>query len=461
MISDASFQFQGFPTQHTRFFGSRQMARSVGVSFLCALAFLGGDEALGREVDSAAEIIPVVMPGERRETVAAQPYGKRIRLCQGRVRTPKLDVTATITGPVRRQESNAQIAGIAIAEAIEAWYAGLPGASSRLRDTLREGAQIQAFTRLAPYSPPEYSGYNPMNEPVYQVANFLVPLSHAYLVVEEEYPEDTELLEAARRWGDRLYEITRNGDDTFGGRAKGVDRRVLIAQGWAHWGNVTGNREALKDAYSYYVHAMETIGRNGEDRVWVNVFPERRAYYANMTYGAAMSTAFALSRSGADDVYTIAPGGGSLVEGMAWLWGTLQKERPPELFRSRSHGSRSVAWTELFVHDFPRHAAGRKMDAWLEENSTPRFGYTSGGGPTTCMYRRVTPLEPVDDVLGMQLALMRHCSGLPAGFADGRFGPGTRAVLKRFQESHGLTPDGVYGPKTAAVLAGPVTGACD
>ncbi len=60
----------------------------------------------------------------------------------------------------------------------------------------------------------------------------------------------------------------------------------------------------------------------------------------------------------------------------------------------------------------------------------------------------------------MQRALMRHCSGLPVGFADGKFGPATRSVLRRFQRSHGLVPDGVYGPLTAAALDGPVTGNC-
>lgn len=285
-------------------------------------------------------------------------------------------------------------------------------------------------------------------------------MSHAYLIAKEEFRDDTRLLAAVRQWGDRLHEVTRDAGDSFGGRSRGVDRRVLIAQGWAHWGNATGNRKALADAYRYHVHALRSIGRNGRDRVWVNVFPKRRVYYANMTYGAAMSTAFALSRSGADDVYAMAPGGGTLVEGAAWLWETLHREQPPELFNSRSDGSRSVAWTELFVHDFPGHPAGRRMDAWLARNSVARFGYTSGGGPTSCLYRRVARLDPANDVLEMQRALMRHCAGLPAGFADGRFGPGTRAVLKRFQESHGLTPDGIPGPRTSAALAGPATGAC-
>ncbi|MYG64818.1 MAG: hypothetical protein F4158_09795 [Synechococcus sp. SB0675_bin_7] len=159
-------------------------------------------------------------------------------------------------------------------------------------------------------------------------------MSHAYLIAKEEFRDDTRLLAAVRQWGDRLHEVTRDAGDSFGGRSRGVDRRVLIAQGWAHWGNATGNRKALADAYRYHVHALRSIGRNGRDRVWVNVFPKRRVYYANMTYGAAMSTAFALSRSGADDVYAMAPGGGTLVEGAAWLWETLHREQPPELFNS-------------------------------------------------------------------------------------------------------------------------------
>jgi cell wall-associated NlpC family hydrolase len=39
--------------------------------------------------------------------------------------------------------------------------------------------------------------------------------------------------------------------------------------------------------------------------------------------------------------------------------------------------------------------------------------------------------------------------GVPA---DGVFGPGTEAALKRWQAAHGLTPDGVAGPQTRAKL---------
>ncbi|MBS7564755.1 peptidoglycan-binding protein [Mucilaginibacter sp. Bleaf8] len=35
---------------------------------------------------------------------------------------------------------------------------------------------------------------------------------------------------------------------------------------------------------------------------------------------------------------------------------------------------------------------------------------------------------------------------------DGNFGPGTEAAVKRFQSDKGLTPDGIAGPKTWAIL---------
>jgi peptidoglycan hydrolase-like protein with peptidoglycan-binding domain len=38
--------------------------------------------------------------------------------------------------------------------------------------------------------------------------------------------------------------------------------------------------------------------------------------------------------------------------------------------------------------------------------------------------------------------------------ADGDFGPGTEAALKKWQAANGLTADGVAGPKTLAKLLG-------
>lgn len=57
-----------------------------------------------------------------------------------------------------------------------------------------------------------------------------------------------------------------------------------------------------------------------------------------------------------------------------------------------------------------------------------------------------------DDVLILQLAL-RHAGYKIA--TDGLFGPQTDHAVEQFQRQHGLHPDGIVGPITAAVLDAP------
>ena len=47
---------------------------------------------------------------------------------------------------------------------------------------------------------------------------------------------------------------------------------------------------------------------------------------------------------------------------------------------------------------------------------------------------------------------------LPSTAADSKYGPGTAAGVRRFQESQGLVVDGVAGPNTLAALAEAVAG---
>lgn len=362
-----------------------------GLLALVPLVLFVGYVPAANSMDLSAPLTPVVDPGARKAALARLPPEERRKYCQGFASPADLDVEARISGPVRRQRSNAQRAGNEILETVEAWYAGDPSATGHIRQTLEEGARIGAFTEILPYHPPEYPGYNPMNEPIFQVGSFMLALAHAYAILKEEYPDDTELLASVRRWGDRLFELARDGDDSFGGRSEGVDRAFMIAQGWAHWGNASGNREALAKAYRYYKFGLRAIGDGGADRIWQYIFPRRLLYYANMTYGAALSAAYALSRSGARDVYELAPGGGTVVEGAVWLWGWLLEEKPLELMNARGVGSRAVAWTELFIGEFPDHPAAARMDAWLADDIFPRYGYLNGGGPSTCLYRRIAP----------------------------------------------------------------------
>lgn len=52
----------------------------------------------------------------------------------------------------------------------------------------------------------------------------------------------------------------------------------------------------------------------------------------------------------------------------------------------------------------------------------------------------------------MDLQKMLNANGFQLA-VDGKFGPLTQNALKSYQGSHNLVPDGIYGPKTAAVLS--------
>ena len=131
---------------------------------------------------------------------------------------------------------------------------------------------------------------------------------------------------------------------------------------------------------------MHAFGRGGKDRIWKHK-GKRRIYYANMTTAAALAAAYALDRAGVDDAYTMAPKRGTIVEGAEWVWEELIEGKHSDLLRTRHPGSRSVAWIELFIREFPDHPSAAKMRAWRARAASPLSG-NMGGGPTTCLYRR-------------------------------------------------------------------------
>lgn len=63
---------------------------------------------------------------------------------------------------------------------------------------------------------------------------------------------------------------------------------------------------------------------------------------------------------------------------------------------------------------------------------------------------------PVARVQTVQRSLARL--GYFAGPVTGFYGPLTTAAVKRFQQASGLTPDGIWGPRTAAALARRLSG---
>ena len=65
-----------------------------------------------------------------------------------------------------------------------------------------------------------------------------------------------------------------------------------------------------------------------------------------------------------------------------------------------------------------------------------------------------TPLKPGDT--GAEVVQLQHAlaaAGYSPGKADGDYGDATTNAVKAFQSDHGLTADGVAGPKTLAALA--------
>ena len=108
------------------------------------------------------------------------------------------------------------------------------------------------------------------------------------------------------------------------------------------------------------------------------------------------------------------------------------------------------------------HAGSRPYHCHRSSNEMVgnRLRCDLGSRSKECIKLSGSRLRLSSDVYKLQIDLIRHCSNLPSNFADHRFGSAARAALKQFQASYGLTPDGIYGPRTAAALNGPVTGAC-
>lgn len=361
------------------------------LTLLAGCATTGGGPApeVGKSVDPEAAIVPLVDVAKRKAELAQLPPDERGCWCRSSVGRAFLARRATIKGQLTRQRSTAQSAGNALFTDIEAYYAGTTDAAKAIRDTLMKGSRIDAFSVLVLYAPRGYPGYNKMNEPVAQVVNFMVLLAHAYLILKHEYPEDAGLIAGVKRWGDRLFKVTRRADDDFRGSHRGIDHRAHIAAGWASWGNVAENRAAFDSAHRYFLYALYGTGRGGVDQVWVDWLPAggTRLSYVNATLQSALVAAHALRRSGVDDVYTVAPAGGTIVEGVAWFWNAYNGEQPPDLAQARHDGSRGVGWIELFLREFPEHPLASGMEAWL--GSRRPLYVNMGGGPTTCLYRPV------------------------------------------------------------------------
>lgn len=129
----------------------------------------------------------------------------------------------------------------------------------------------------------------------------------------------------------------------------------------------------------------------------------------------------------------------------------------------------SLSWACGAAYNFPaldRAVARRDWAACADESQMDETGNpglrprnidhrilfhnaAAGTCPDTLYWPR--QLRPdVNTVQGLQAMLMQR--GYNVGAIDGDMGPKTKAAIVAFQRDHGLTPDGVAGPKTRNAL---------
>jgi len=99
-------------------------------------------------------------------------------------------------------------------------------------------------------------------------------------------------------------------------------------------------------------------------------------------------------------------------------------------------------------------SGGKKATPPLFTISTAKTA-TTGTTPTTPsgVAAPTTTLKPGDT--GPQVKVLQRALahlGYSPGTIDGQYGPATTQAVKSFQTAHGLTADGVCGPKTVAAL---------
>ena len=115
-----------------------------------------------------------------------------------------------------------------------------------------------------------------------------------------------------------------------------------------------------------------------------------------------------------------------------------------------SFGPKTRAALIAFQHARGLSADGvcgpRTMGALQRSHAAPAGGSSSAGQPTLKAGARGAAVSQ------LQRALAAH--GLNPGSVDGSFGPMTHNAVVRFQQSRGLSADGVVGPKTWAALGG-------
>ena len=270
---------------------------------------------------------------------------------------------------------------------------GKEGAAEILYEGLLEGARTDAYSVIEADASAE--SHWKWDEPTYYASMILWPLGYAYVLLVDEYGEDDPGVKEIKAWGDRLYVSSESKKVKWiggGGYVKGADRAGMKAAAYSIWGNATGNEEALRKGYWYFRHAMKTVGRGGKDIHWKKYQTIRKhkkiLKYVGMTTGPALYAAYALSLSGAENVFEESPKGGDIKEGMAWLIKRAFETEDKISTKNKSH-SEGMGYAELFIKLFPKHSAAKLADSKLARSVGGIFTLHAGGGPATCLIRDI------------------------------------------------------------------------
>ena len=192
----------------------------ASLAVFVALAF--GFIPINGTADEVSEVSPFVDVSDQEKGIGRIAKKESVlKYCANNFSGIVMKREATITGAIQRQQSNVQMAGHSLFQSVERYFSDDEFAAADIRDALEEAVRINAFSDVKPYRPKEYPNYNKFNEPYFQLAVFLTPLAHAYLVMKAEYPNDIQFLESLRLWGDSLYKITVNGKNDFTGQSQG------------------------------------------------------------------------------------------------------------------------------------------------------------------------------------------------------------------------------------------------
>lgn len=257
----------------------------------------------------------------------------------------------------------------------------------RLHALLLRAADGEAFTRLVGNTF-NLDGYARNNEPAYIQSLLLIPLSLSYDLLQQTHGQDDPGLTRIRQWGDRLFHSASHAGDRL---QNGYDRWAGKAAGFAMWGAVSSNHDALSLAWKLFRTGQSVVDRSGR-HFYGRGKPNEILKYSNMAIGMQVLAAEALTIAGVADAYDYRKNDrkGSLHDAVRWL--VEYSDAQPNSFLTNPHHDslKGLAWVEFYLARFAGTPAGARVAQLLKRPLYNGIFTAFFGGWTTCL---VSPLD--------------------------------------------------------------------